>query len=239
MERAKQSSDYGNGIASKAIDGNNSPLWGKGGQTHTADGGTANPWWELDLGSGYKVDSVKVWTRGDNLEMRLNNFNISLLDKDRKVIFKKKAITSPASSVTIPNSKDAKLAYDKGTFNGRPHVDKIPGPPGPAHPAVTAGSPPKHLEVVKNMRIGLIGGGLGSRMNIFNHFETELQRRYPEDKLYIRNWCREGDTPAFRPHPSRNSPWVIPDGKKLVKEEYRSGSGRGHYETPDEWMTRP
>ncbi len=109
---------------------------------------------------------------------------------------------------------------------------------GAKHPVVKAGQPPANLEIVKNSRIGFIGGGLGSRMNIFNHFETELQLRHPEQHLYIRNWSREGDTPAFRPHPSRNSHWVIPNGKSLVKEEYQGGGGRGHYETPDQWMTR-
>lgn len=97
---------------------------------------------------------------------------------------------------------------------------------------------PVKLELKKDSRIGFIGGGLGSRMNIYNHFETELQLRNPDKNLYIRNWCREGDTPAFRPHPSRNSHWVIPDGKSLVKQEYQGGGGQGHYETPDQWMTR-
>ncbi|MGJ8655686.1 MAG: PVC-type heme-binding CxxCH protein [Akkermansiaceae bacterium] len=110
-------------------------------------------------------------------------------------------------------------------------------PPGPKHPDVTPGTPPASLEVVKDMHIGFIGGGLGSRMNIYNRFETELQRRYPENDLFIRNWCREGDTPAFRPHPSRKSHWVIPNGQELVKEEYRKGGGQGHYETPDQWLT--
>jgi len=51
------------------------------------------------------------------------------------------------------------------------------------------------LKLSNGSRIGFIGGGLGSRMNIFNEFETELQRRYPQHKLYIRNFCKEGDTP--------------------------------------------
>ncbi len=105
-------------------------------------------------------------------------------------------------------------------------------------PPVKIGAAPLNLALTKNSRIGFIGGGLGSRMNIFNHFETELQLRNPDKDLYIRNWCREGDTPAFRPHPSRGSHWVIPGGKELVKQEYQSGGGQGHYETPDQWLTR-
>ena len=108
----------------------------------------------------------------------------------------------------------------------------------PEQPAADPGNPPSSLNIAKNSRIGFVGGGLGSRMNIFNHFETELQLRYPENDLYIRNFCKEGDTPAFRPHPSRKSFFAIPDGKDLVKPEYRKGGGRGDYETPDEWLER-
>ena len=108
----------------------------------------------------------------------------------------------------------------------------------PEQPAAKAGDPPAYLNMEKNSRIGFVGGGLGSRMNLFNHFETELQLRYPEHDLYIRNWCKEGDTPAFRPHPSRKSFFAIPEGKSLVKKEYQSGGGRGEYEAPDQWMKR-
>lgn len=108
--------------------------------------------------------------------------------------------------------------------------------PHPSTNEIATSSSVKNIELKKGSRIMLIGGGLGSRMNIFNEFETELQRRYPQHDLYIRNLCKEGDTPAFRPHPSRNSHWVIPGGKKLVKPEYQSGKGRGHYPTPDQWL---
>jgi len=65
-----------------------------------------------------------------------------------------------------------------------------------------------NLKISKNSRIGFIGGGLGSRMNIFNEFETELHRRFPQNNLYIRNFCKEGDTPG----------------------------GKGHFPTPDQWL---
>jgi len=113
-------------------------------------------------------------------------------------------------------------------------IEKIDGP---QHPAVSKGAPPKALHIAKNSHIGFVGGGLGSRMNLYSEFETEIQRRFPEHNLYIRNLCKEGDTPAFRPHPSRKSFYAFPGGKELVKEEYRVGSGTGHYPTPDEWLT--
>ena len=62
---------------------------------------------------------------------------------------------------------------------------------------------PLPIEVKENEKIVLIGNGLGERMVYFPYFETELQRRYSDSKLIVRNICHPGDTPAFRPHPSR------------------------------------
>ena len=94
------------------------------------------------------------------------------------------------------------------------------------------------ISLAKNERIVFVGGGLCSRMNIFNEFETELQRRYPDHDLFIRNLGKEGDTPAFRPHPSRVDNFAFPNAKALVKEEFQTGKGKGFYETPDQWITR-
>ncbi len=235
--KATQSSTDHDGPASRAIDGNKNLSFSAKGMTHTKEGGENNPWWELDLGGSYDVKSVNVWNRGEGFEDRLNGFTVVLLDGDKKVIAKKKGIAAPKQSVSLQLNKKGKfkLKYDAGSVSGPVMAQAIEGP---KHPAVKAGNPPAALNLTKNGRIGIIGGGLASRMNLFSRFETELQLRYPENKLYVRNWGKEGDTPAFRPHPSRNSHWVIPNGKALVKEEYRSGGGRGHYETPDQWMTR-
>ncbi|MDB9741846.1 plastocyanin/azurin family copper-binding protein [Akkermansiaceae bacterium] len=101
------------------------------------------------------------------------------------------------------------------------------------------GQPPAALEMSKDMHIAFIGGGLGSRMNLYSEFETELQRRYPELNLYIRNMCFEGNTPAFRPHPSRNSHVVVPGAETFIPAEYQvKASTKGHYEMPDQWLTR-
>ena len=50
----------------------------------------------------------------------------------------------------------------------------------------------------------LVGAGMGSRMIHYGHFETEIFLRHPTADLKIRNLCDEGNTPRFRPHPSRN-----------------------------------
>ncbi|MFT6320489.1 MAG: hypothetical protein ACJAT4_001414, partial [Granulosicoccus sp.] len=43
----------------------------------------------------------------------------------------------------------------------------------------------------------------------FGHFETELHLRYPDHELFIRNMCDGGNTPGFRPHSGRFSPWAF------------------------------
>ena len=100
---------------------------------------------------------------------------------------------------------------------------------------------PERLAVNKGDRIALIGSGLGSRMNHFGHFETEIFLRFPDKELTIRNYCDEGNTPAFRPHPSRSKElqYAFPGGKELVPTEFQVDSRpEGHFETPDQWLTR-
>ena len=62
---------------------------------------------------------------------------------------------------------------------------------------------PNLLTLEKNTKIALVGGKLGSRMINYDHFETELHLRYPENNLMVRNMCDGGDTPGFRPHSAR------------------------------------
>ena len=67
-----------------------------------------------------------------------------------------------------------------------------------------------YLQPQKDQHILLIGNNLGSRMMNFGHFETEMHMRYPDSALFIRNMCDGGDTPGFRPHSGRKSPWAFP-----------------------------
>jgi hypothetical protein len=53
--KATQSTTRNGGDASKALDGDKNPAWGKG-MTHTQEN-QPNPWWEVDLGS------ARLWTR--------------------------------------------------------------------------------------------------------------------------------------------------------------------------------
>ncbi|SEM18761.1 putative membrane-bound dehydrogenase domain-containing protein [Maribacter orientalis] len=95
------------------------------------------------------------------------------------------------------------------------------------------------LIVVKpHSSIVLIGNNLGSRMLNFGTFETEMQLRYPTDSLVIRNMCDGGDTPGFRPHSGRVSPWAFPGAEKFQTELAQNSGSEGVFETPDEWLSR-
>ena len=97
-------------------------------------------------------------------------------------------------------------------------------------------SPP--LKIRKDSRIVLIGNNLGSRMMNYGYFETEMQVRYPDSLLFIRNMCDGGDTPGFRPHAGRVSPWAFPGAEKFQTELATNSGSEGHFETPDQWLTR-
>ncbi|PLK46069.1 PVC-type heme-binding CxxCH protein [Emticicia sp. TH156] len=98
--------------------------------------------------------------------------------------------------------------------------------------------PPQTLTVQKDAHIALIGGNLGSRMMNYGLFETEMHVRYPDYSLFIRNMCDGGDTPGFRPHASRNLPWAFPGAEKFQTEYAKNSDSEGHFETPDQWLTR-
>lgn len=96
--KARQSSTSHGGVAPRAIDGNRSGEYSSGSQTHTQEG-TINPWWEVDLGGEFPVDSVVVFNRTDgNLGNRLSNHTIKVLDGARNVVFEKTNIPAPATS---------------------------------------------------------------------------------------------------------------------------------------------
>lgn len=94
------------------------------------------------------------------------------------------------------------------------------------------------LPIQKGDHIILIGNNLGSRMMNYGHFETEMHLRYPDSLLYLRNMCDGGNTPGFRPHSGRISPWAFPGAERFQSELAKNSGSRGHFETPDQWITR-
>jgi mono/diheme cytochrome c family protein/glucose/arabinose dehydrogenase len=71
-----------------------------------------------------------------------------------------------------------------------------------------------------------------------SEFETELHLRYPDSLLFIRNLCDGGNTPGFRPHAGRVSPWAFPGADAYQTELAQNSGSTGHFETEDQWLTR-
>ncbi|MEM9936481.1 MAG: dehydrogenase, partial [Bacteroidota bacterium] len=97
---------------------------------------------------------------------------------------------------------------------------------------------PGLISVQKDDHILLVGNNLGSRMMNYGFFEAELQLRYPDSLLYIRNMCDGGNTPGFRPHSGRVSPWAFPGAEKFQTELANSSDSQGHFESPDDWLSK-
>jgi putative heme-binding domain-containing protein len=95
MGKASQKDTAHGGDARRGIDGNKSGRYGDGGQTHSQEG-TANPWWEVDLGAEFPIDSVVIYNRTDgNFGNRLAGFNLRVLDKDRKPVSEQRRLAAP------------------------------------------------------------------------------------------------------------------------------------------------
>jgi mono/diheme cytochrome c family protein/glucose/arabinose dehydrogenase len=99
------------------------------------------------------------------------------------------------------------------------------------------------IDPVAGSSIAIVGGGQGERLLRDPSFEAELQRRFAGRDLVIRNLCDDGDTPGYRDHSGRNSPFAFPGAEKFyplskAKDFWGSGhAGAGFAETPDRWLT--
>jgi putative heme-binding domain-containing protein len=105
--KASQINTSNGGDAGRAIDGNTSPAWEKGGQTHTTEGAD-NPWWEVDLGSEQRIERIVIHNREGTLGGRLTDFTLKVLDKDRVEVFKleKQPAPSLAAEFTLVSEAD-------------------------------------------------------------------------------------------------------------------------------------
>lgn len=147
---------------------------------------------------------------------------------------------SPATSdLKVPGAKplsasaQAAKAEEKkrpdNSGDGAPHAPEVdpPAASGARPQAVAAPSPGE--------RIVLIGNGLAERDVYYSRLETELHLRFPESGLFLRNMGKPGDTPGFRPHPSRVSQWAFPGAEKFHPDK-TIHNGKGFFPTPDQWL---
>ncbi len=99
---SQKNTGYG-GDANRAIDGNTDGNYNSGTQTHSAEG-TKDPWWEVDLGREFPIDTIVIWNRTDGaLGDRLNGFTLKVLGKRHEVVFEKtkQPIPRPKSSFAV------------------------------------------------------------------------------------------------------------------------------------------
>lgn len=208
--KATQSSTNGSGVAPKALDGNKSSDWNKGGQTHTANAGTKNPWWEVDLGKSAVIEKVGVWNR-QSFESRLDQFTITLLDKDRKPVFRAAKIASP-QTLQIDVKNGGKLTYltyagklgapvKSGTKTAKRSGRKsAPAANEPALADVPAGyRDPAPFSFQKNDVVAILGNGLPDRMQHDGWMETLLQSELQGKQVRFRNMSTSGDRPDSFP----------------------------------------
>ncbi|NNF35847.1 MAG: c-type cytochrome [Saprospiraceae bacterium] len=94
------------------------------------------------------------------------------------------------------------------------------------------------IKIQHGDNISLIGNNLCSRMINYGHFETSMHLANPDKELTIRNMCDGGNTPGFRPHSGRDSPWSFPTADQYYDEESQPSGSRGHLESPDQWLSR-
>lgn len=134
--------------------------------------------------------------------------------------------TGKSPSTGLPGDKKPEAA----AANHPPHA------PNAEPPAATQARPQKVAPPVKGERIVLIGNGLAERDVYYSRIETELHLRYPGEGLFFRNMGHVGDTPGFRPHPSRESQWAFPGAEKFHPDK-NVHHGKGFFPTPDQWLT--
>lgn len=139
------------------------------------------------------------------------------------------------------NLKPSDFATGKSPSMGLPGEKKAadetpPHAPSALPPAAAKARAQNVAPPSKGEHIVLIGNGLAERDTWYSRIETELQLRYPDRELFFRNMGHVGDTPGFRPHPARVSPWAFPGAEKFHPDK-TVHNGKGFYPTPDQWLT--
>jgi len=213
--KATQSSTNAGGEAGKAIDGNKSSDYNKGGQTHTSNAGTTLPWWELDLGSAKDIEKISVWNRA-GFESRLDEFTLTLLDADRKAVFQVTKVASP-EAMEIDVKGGGKLSYL--TYDGKPGAPsagggvtaKADGKKKEGRKPAESKKDPALADVPADYRdpapfafkkgevVAILGNGLPDRMQHDGWMETLLQSALPDQQVRFRNMSTSGDRPDSFP----------------------------------------
>ena len=96
---ATQSSVAWGGVPGRAIDGDASPSYASGSQSHTTENGL-DPWWELDLGSMHEIDEIVLHNRQDEpYWKRIDGYTVTILDDRRGTAWQR--VDQPASKEPV------------------------------------------------------------------------------------------------------------------------------------------
>ncbi len=77
--KASQSSVAAGGVPQRAVDGNKNGNFRNKSVTHTKD--QVRPWWQVDLGGRFQIDTIRLYNRTDCCGQRLNNAVVMVSDK--------------------------------------------------------------------------------------------------------------------------------------------------------------
>jgi mono/diheme cytochrome c family protein len=149
--KATQSSTFFQAPAELAIDNTTEGDFDAKSVTHTAE--EANPWWELDLGRTAPLSRIVVWNRtGHDLEDRLKDFRITVLDENRKPLWQARVAEAPRPSTPLELNAPIKLEFASATADvaaeGSPASAAIDGDAGPKSGWRAGGEAGKPHEIV-------------------------------------------------------------------------------------------
>jgi putative membrane-bound dehydrogenase-like protein len=216
---ATQSSTHGNAIASRAIDGNKDPDYNKGGQTHTTNRGTADPWWELDLKTLVAMDRIRVWNR-KGFENRLAGFRIVLLDENRKEVYRKEDIAAAESididiakgglvtALTYTGTQGKAIAREEKAANSEPKKPQSAPPKNPLVDVPAGYRDPAPFAFQQGEVVAILGNGLPDRMQHDGWLETLLQSALQGKQVRFRNMSASGDRPDSFPRSKGATPMM-------------------------------
>lgn len=110
---ASQSSTGFDGPAKLAIDGNTDGRYAVAkSTTHTEI--SDDPWWEVDLKSVQPIERMMVWNRTDEGTVeRLVDFNVTILDEKRQVVWEQKVAQAPKPSVELSPGGPRSIRFAK------------------------------------------------------------------------------------------------------------------------------
>ncbi|PAY21430.1 hypothetical protein CKO51_00935 [Rhodopirellula sp. SM50] len=134
--KATQSSTYADAGPERVNDGNTAGDYNKGSVQHT--NGEQDPWVEIDLGKAMPIDNLVLWNRTDGgaaIVERLSGFTVTLLDKERDVVWTSKPETPAKAKHALSPSGVRTVSFSHASADheqsGFPATAVLQTPGGP------------------------------------------------------------------------------------------------------------